>query len=116
MFLLFKIGITVIIGGLLLIVLSIIKLVKILYTNNPSDVGLFAIWLIGILTFLTGLLNQVINIRKTFEVIAQVGDVNASLVADGISQTYSTTISGLLILIVSLIIWGVLKTIRDSKK
>jgi biopolymer transport protein ExbB/TolQ len=50
-----------------------------------------------------------------FDSIAQAGDVNASIIAESISKSSIHTISGLLILIFTVIIWGVIKTIKNSQ-
>jgi len=115
MSLIYNIGLPVFIGGILLLTLSTYKLLLIYKSNTPSSIGLFGIWLLGLLTFLTGVLKQIINIKEAFEVIAESGDISSSIVADSIGDSYRTTISGLFVLIISLICWGIIKTIRDSK-
>jgi hypothetical protein len=115
MLIIYNIGLPVIVGGLLLLAFSTIKLMMVLRSESPLRIGLFGIWLLGLLTFLTGLLNQVIIIRNSFDRIAEAGDISASIVARNIGDSYRTTISGLSVLILSLILWGIIKSIRDSK-
>ncbi len=99
--------------GLLVLGISIFKLFRIHKTDSPNSIGLFGIWFFGLLAFLFGLLGQTLQMIGVFDSIAQAGDVSASIIADGISKSSSHTISGLLILIFSVIFWGVVKTIKN---
>lgn len=109
------IGILKILCGLAAFILAIVKGVRIFRINNPETIGLFGIWFFGLLAFLLGLLGQSVQMVSVFDEIAQVGDVSASIVADGISKSSSHTISGLLILIISVILWGIVKGLKNSR-
>lgn len=101
--------------GLIVIVVGYIKLWKLRKTDNPETVGIFVIWLIGIIAFLLGIFGQVLSMINTFDSIAQAGDISASIVADGIKSSYKSTLIGLAVLIISLIIWGILKGTKQQR-
>ena len=115
MYLINQIGTSVLMGTLLLLVYTISKLRSIYKSSRPKTVGLFGIWLLGLMTFLTGVLHQLINIRDSFDDIEQMGEINTSIVSSLISDSYKTTISGLIVFIFSLVLWGIVKTLRDNR-
>jgi biopolymer transport protein ExbB/TolQ len=71
--------------------------------------------LIGIIGFLFGVFGQVLSMIDTFDSIAQAGDISAFVVADGIKNSYKSTLIGLTVLIISLIIWGILKGTKQKR-
>jgi hypothetical protein len=109
------IGLLKILCGLAAFIVAAIKGVKVIRISTPETIGLFGIWFFGLLAFLLGLLGQSIQMISVFDEISQIGDVNASIIADGISKSSSHTASGLLILIISVIFWGIVKGIQNSR-
>ena len=101
--------------GLIIIILGYMKLWKLRKTKNPEMIGIFGIWLMGIIGFLLGLLGQLITTMRTFDAIAMAGHISPSIVADGLKSSYKSTLIGLVVLIISLIIWGILKGIKQKK-
>ena len=101
--------------GLIVIVVGYFKLWKLRKTDYPETVGIFGIWLIGIIAFLLGIFGQVLSMINTFDSIAQAGDISPSLVADGIKSSYKSTLIGLAVLIISLIVWGILKGTKQQR-
>lgn len=101
--------------GLLIIIVGYLKLWKLRKSSNPQTVGIFGIWLMGIIAFLLGIFGQIWRMINTFDAIAQAGDISASIVASGIKNSYHPTLVGLVVLIISLVIWGILKATKESK-
>lgn len=115
MFYIDYIGVPVIIGAILTMVFAGIKWYSIHLSNNPKTIAIFAIWLLGLLTFLTGILHQIINLRNSFYIIEQMREINATIISASIYDSFTSTISGLVVFIVSLFLWGIVKTKRDGK-
>lgn len=109
------VGIIKILLGIIAIGISLFKGIRLVKARNPETIGLFGIWFFGLLAFLFGLLGQTLQMIGVFDSIRAVGDVSASIVADGISKSSNHTISGLMILIFSIFLWGVVKTVKNSQ-
>jgi biopolymer transport protein ExbB len=101
--------------GLIVIVVGYVKLWKLRKSKYPETIGVFGIWLMGIIAFLLGIFGQVLNMINTFDSIAQAGDISPSLVAEGIKSSYKSTLVGLTVLIISLIIWGILNRTKQNR-
>lgn len=101
--------------GMVIIVTGYIKLWKLRKTNHPETIGIFGIWLMGIIGLLLGIFGQVLSIVEAFDAIADAGTISASIVADGIKSSYKSTLVGLAVLIISLIVWGILKGVKQNK-
>lgn len=101
--------------GLIVIIVAYIKLWKLRKTEEPESVGIFGIWLMGIIALLLGIFGQVLGMMQAFDAIAQAGNVSPELVANAIKSTYLSTSIGFAALIVALIAWGILKGIKDKK-
>lgn len=102
------VGIIKILLGIIAIGISLFKGIRLVKARNPETIGLFGIWFFG-------LLGQTLQMIGVFDSIRAVGDVSASIVADGISKSSNHTISGLMILIFSTFLWGVVKTVKNSQ-
>lgn len=104
---------------LLLLGVSVITLAffkfKNLDSGNPFDISLFGIWLIGLTSFLFGLVWTWWGMAQSFEAIEVIGDVSPSLVAGKIKESIVYGITGLSILIGSLILWGIVKRKKNLK-
>lgn len=101
--------------GLLIIDVGYVKLWNIRKKDNPDNVQIFGIWLMGIIAFLSGIFGQILNMINVFDTIAVSGTISASIVAGGIKNSYKSTIIGLTALIISLIIWGILKGTKAKR-
>lgn len=101
--------------GLIVLIVGYIKLWKLRKTVHPEAIGIFGIWLMGIIGFLLGVFGQILAIIKTFDAIAMAGDISPSIVAEGIKGSYQSTITGLVVLIISLIVWGILNGIKQKR-
>ncbi len=101
--------------GIVIICVGYIKLWKLRKAEYPETVGIYGIWLMGIISFLLGIFGQLMSMINTFDIIAQVGDISASIVAEGIKRSYQSTVIGLVVLIISLIIWGILRGTKQKR-
>ncbi|MCT4589411.1 MAG: MotA/TolQ/ExbB proton channel family protein [Carboxylicivirga sp.] len=101
--------------GLILIISGYVKLWKLRRSNHPEIIGIFGIWLMGLIGLLLGIFGQLLGIIEAFDTITQMGTISASIVADGIKNLYKPTLFGLGVLIISLIIWGILKGIKQKR-
>jgi len=101
--------------GFIVIIIGYIKLWKLRKSQDPNKIEIFGIWRTGIIAFLLGILGQMLTIKKAFDTIAEAGDISPPLVADGIRSSYNSTLAGLIVLIISLIVWGILKGIKQKR-
>ncbi len=101
--------------GLLIIGVGYVKLWNIRKKDNPDNVQIFGIWLMGIIAFLSGIFGQILNMINVFDTIAMSGTISASIVAGGIKNSYKSTLIGLAAFIISLIIWGILKGTKAKR-
>ena len=111
-FLLFPIAVC----ALLVILFTILNLIKILNSQDPEKIGLVGVWLPGVLALLFGRLGHLLAMKEAFHVISYAGDVNASMVAEPMGGTFFYWIAGLSVLIISLILWGILKGVVNARK
>lgn len=103
-----------IVFGFLIIIVGYIKLRRIRKVEFPDQVQIFDVWLLGIIAFLLGFFGQVAAMLEAFELIAEAGDISPSLVASGIRETFKPLLTGIAVLIVSLIAWGILKKTKNG--
>lgn len=71
--------------------------------SNEKDLNL--IKSVGLLALVVGVLGQLIGLFSAFEHIEQAGSVSPAMLAGGLKVSSITTMYGLLIYIISLIIW-----------
>ena len=102
------------ISGAIVIVLASLKIKK-LQSVNPNSVNTFEIWTFGLLALLFGFLGHVIGITNSFNAIELSGEITPSTVSSGIEQAMWNTITGLIILIISIILWAIVYGIKKSK-
>ena len=77
---------------------------------GPSvEAGINAILFWGVVALLLGYLGQYSGMYRSLIVISQAGVINPALVALGIAESITTTIFGLMILVVSSIAWFFLR-------
>jgi biopolymer transport protein ExbB len=103
-----------VISGSLVIVFTSLKIKKI-QSVDPNTVNLFEIWTFGLLALLFGFMGQVIGMANMFDAIELSGEITPTAVADGIKQAMWNTVTGLLISIISVILWGIVNGIKKSK-
>ncbi len=101
--------------GFVIIGVGYLKLWKLRKAEYPEIVGIYGIWLMGVISFLLGIFGQIMSMINTFDIISQAGDISASIVAEGIKRSYQSTVIGLVVLIISLIIWGILKGTKQKR-
>lgn len=101
--------------GIILIVTGYIKFWKLRKSKHPESIGIFGIWLLGIIGLLLGLFGQVLSMFEAFDSFGEAGTISPSLVADGIKNSYNSTLVGLAVLIISLIIWGIIKGVKQKR-
>ncbi|MCG8697012.1 MAG: MotA/TolQ/ExbB proton channel family protein [Bacteroidales bacterium] len=101
--------------GLIVIVVGYIKLWKLRRINRPGTVLIFEIWLIGIIAFLLGFFGQLVTMIQAFDAISMAGDINPTMVADALKGSYRPILIGLSVLIISLIVWGILKGTKENR-
>lgn len=97
--------------GLLVLFISIYKIVRIMGANDLSKKYLNAIWLLGLLAFLIRMVGQLMFMSEMFYAfaIAEIPDLVA--VANGLSESMLYSVSGLAVLIISLVFWGLIKAL-----
>ncbi len=70
---------------------------------------------IGLFALVTGILGQLIGFYMAFSTIEQVGDISPAIVFGGIKVSMITTMYGIVIYLLSLILWFVTSNIIDRK-
>ena len=96
-------------------VIAITKAFIIYKTDKPKTVGLFSIWFFGLMAFLLGFVDTTLNSIATFDAIAAAGDISPALVASGFSIAQQSFLTGLYLLIFSLILWASVKQLKNWK-
>ena len=63
---------------------------------------------IGLFTMITGILGQLIGLLSAFKAIEEVGDISPAMLAGGLKVSMITTLYGVFIYLLSIIIWFLL--------
>jgi biopolymer transport protein ExbB/TolQ len=63
---------------------------------------------IGLFTMITGILGQLIGLFDAFSAIEAAGDISPSIMAGGLKISLITTLTGIFIYMISIIIWFLL--------
>jgi biopolymer transport protein ExbB/TolQ len=63
---------------------------------------------VGLFTMITGILGQLIGLLEAFKAIEAAGDVSPALLAGGLKVSMITTLYGIFIYLLSIIIWFLL--------
>lgn len=71
---------------------------------------------IGSFAAIFGVLCQLIGLYQAFNVIEEMGDVSQSLLAGGLKVSLIPTVYGILIFLISLILWFILEYIVSRKE
>lgn len=111
-------GVTIVpvtICGLLVLIIFISKIVSILSSNDASNKYLNAIWLLGLLAFLFRVFGQLMYLSEMFYAISIAEVPDTSAIADGVSKAMLYPLSGLMVLIMSLVFWGMIKALLVLK-
>jgi uncharacterized membrane protein len=111
-------GFPVILMGLIIIILFVYKTIKVCRSQKPDKIGFHGIWLLGLLAFLFRLLEQILRIVSTLDALSKVSEsknINTEVVLKDFSNTINYQFSGLVILILSLIFWGILIGLRNLR-
>lgn len=101
--------------GLVLIVVSSIKYNQLRKTEEPQTVQIYSVWVIGLLSFLSGSFGASLSMTAVFNLIAKEGEITPEKVAIGLTNSYYPLLIGLFLLILSLILWVVLKSLKNRK-
>ena len=70
---------------------------------------------IGLFAMITGILGQLIGLYMAFNTIEQVGDVSPALLFQGFKVSMVCTIYGILIYLLSILLWFVTSSIVDKR-
>jgi hypothetical protein len=95
--------------GLLMLFASGYKIFRMLAKKEFDLFQLSYILLFGSLAAVIGILGQGIGLFGAMEAISIAGDISPALMAGGFRVSLITPIYGILIFILSLLLWGVLK-------
>lgn len=101
-------------GGLLFMSILTIELIVVVFfsvkafTNNANNTN--AIKSAGLLAAITGILGQLIGLFSAFEAIQQMGTVSPAMLAGGLKVSMITTIYGIVIYVIAIIISLIIKT------
>lgn len=82
-------------------------------SKNPSPFAKL-IRHIGLLALVLGVFGQLIGLYQAFDAIQEMGSVAPAMLAGGLKVSMISTLYGLLIYIISLLIWFVLKTLKKQ--
>ena len=70
---------------------------------------------IGLFTLIMGILGQLIGLFDAFSAIERVGDISPSILAGGLKISMITTLTGMVIYVISIIIWFLLDLWHQKK-
>jgi hypothetical protein len=102
--------------GLVGIVISAYKLIRIIKSRDISGDWLNGIWLSGLIAFLIGLIGQLVYIADMFEAVSEAKEPDINAIADGLSKATLNSLNGLLILTILIMCWGLLKGLITYRK
>lgn len=103
------------IEGVFILVFGYIQLWRLRKSTSPEAVQIFWTWLLGIVAFLWGILGQWIQIQIAFDEIAAQNNISADAVASSLRDSQNSSIQGLTVLIISLIVWGILNGVKKKR-
>jgi len=70
---------------------------------------------LGLFAMITGILGQLIGFYQAFSAIEQAGDISPVMVFGGIKVSMITTLYGIFIYLISILLWFVTSTIIEKK-
>ena len=104
-------GIPILFLSLIILIISIYNAIRILKYNDYGNLGLVAIWLLGLLAFIIRLIEQVLSLGNLLYAIGIAGSPDYQAFALGLSEITLKSVLSLTVLLMSLILWGILKGI-----
>ena len=124
MFELFYMGGSLFMGMLTLLLLIVITLAirnRIKFTSGDWDISttrrnLTYVKSTGILAFVMGVLGQLIGLYSAFIQIEKVEEISHAILANGLKVSMITTLYGLIIFILSLLIWLIMDSMLNEDK
>src|SRR5690348_11359744 len=98
-----------IIFGIVGLVIWMYKLISIIKFEDISGNWLTGIWLSGLLAFLIAFIRLLSDISDIFAGISEAERPDINAIAGGFGKAISSSLSGLIILTILLLLWGLLK-------
>ena len=103
---LFQMGGILFMSMLTIILIGVLIATVLYWVKKESTPGhLDLIKSVGLLAFIVGILGQMIGLFSAFEAIERMGSISPSMLAGGLKVSSITTIYGLIIYAVSLLLW-----------
>lgn len=103
---LFQMGGPLFMGILTLLFLGVLfSAFKYAFSNNKAESNRDLIKSIGLFALITGIFGQLIGLFSAFQAIEMMGTVSPAILAGGLKVSMITTLYGILIYIVSFLIW-----------
>jgi len=107
-------GIVVVLLGLVILALSVRKALQLFssrsYQRFELEQGLHAILFWGVISLILGILGQCSGIYNAVRAISQATEISPKVILTGLGESYTTTLAGLIVFIISSIIWFCLFT------
>jgi hypothetical protein len=101
--------------GIVLFLWSSVRLfIKVYNKDIHKQVKVYKIIVFGAIGFVLSLISAFISFAIDMAVIADGGDIQTSLFVNGLKGAIGYIISGVSVFIISLIVWGVLKTVKKN--
>ena len=91
------------------------------FMSHPQDSGKALLKLsygkaLGLFSMITGIFGQLTGFYQAFSAIEQVGDISPTLVYGAIKVSMITTLYGILIYLISILLWFLLSIYVENKK
>ncbi len=75
------------------------------YKKGIKKTNIYAMIVLGIIAFISGILNQIAGMMEAFETIIEASDISPDLIMQGIIESFKIPIICSFVLIISLIFW-----------
>lgn len=69
----------------------------------------------GVIGLLLGYFSQILNTIQAFDAIEMARDISPEMVAGGVKSGMKSVLIGIAVLIISLVIWGILKVTKQNR-
>lgn len=102
-------------AALLMLIFSGLKVFRMSLKKQFDQLHLNYILIFGSLALVIGILGQGIGLIQAMDIIEKAGDISPALLAGGFKVSLIAPLYGLIIFLISLIIWVVLKEINLRK-
>ena len=102
--------------GLVGIMIFVYKMIRILRSRDNNEDWVNGIWFSGLIAFLIRLAGQLYHVGDMFKAVSEAQEPDINAVAGGLSRTALNSLTGLLILITLLILWGLVKGLITYRK